>query len=347
MPNLTPNYNLKKPLGTESALISVLNENADTIDEVLAPTVDDTTTPSSSSATGLLATVLGWLANRIKAITGNEHWYDAPPSTLKAVAGHIGKGGETHPLATQETPGFMSAEDRLTFDTATWYNVSTALVKRDSKGRAQIADPSTSQEIANKNYVDTNLSSHKSSESAHPQATQSSPGFMSAEDKELLDTATSYNTANSLAKRDGNGRVQVATPSSNYDATPKTYVDTKCAVSNFFVTGTYVGDGEEEKAITLGFAPSCVIVTYSDGVFNTGSADSSDFQCGGMAVKGYNCLRYDNYNAAYLTAWDTKYCLIGLTTTGFRVSGENPATKVSKYSNANSSDETYFYIAFR
>lgn len=37
MPKLTENYGFKKPLGTESTLISVLNENFDAIDEALTP----------------------------------------------------------------------------------------------------------------------------------------------------------------------------------------------------------------------------------------------------------------------------------------------------------------------
>lgn len=45
MPKLTENYGFKKPLGTESTLISVLNENFDPIDEALTPSVDDTVAP--------------------------------------------------------------------------------------------------------------------------------------------------------------------------------------------------------------------------------------------------------------------------------------------------------------
>lgn len=71
MPNLTPNYNLKKPLGTEFALISVLNENFDAIDEALTPSVDNTTAPTSEANKGKLSGILGWIANRIKSITGS------------------------------------------------------------------------------------------------------------------------------------------------------------------------------------------------------------------------------------------------------------------------------------
>lgn len=156
MPNLTPNYNLKKPLGTESALISVLNENFDTIDTALKPAVSDTTAPTSSSTSGLLATVLGWFANRIKAITGKSHWYDAPPTTLSAAANHMGYGGTSrHPNATTSTSGFMSTKDKVLLDNATAEAYSGRLIKRDSSGRAKVANPSNSQDIANKSYVDT------------------------------------------------------------------------------------------------------------------------------------------------------------------------------------------------
>lgn len=157
MPSLTPNYNLKKPLGTESALVSVLNENTDKLDEILYPAIDDTEAPTSSSTSGLLSKIVGWFANRIKAITGNSHWYDTPPTTLSAAASHMSGGGTSrHPNATISLSGFMSTLDKAKLDNATSEAYASRLIMRDSSGRAKIATPSNSQDIVNKSYVDNN-----------------------------------------------------------------------------------------------------------------------------------------------------------------------------------------------
>lgn len=56
-------------------------------------------------------------------------------------------------------------------------------------------------------------------------ATGSTAGVMSATDKALLDAATNANTANALAKRDSQGRMQSSTPSADLDVANKAYVD--------------------------------------------------------------------------------------------------------------------------
>ncbi len=341
MPNLTPNYNLKKPLGTESALISVLNENFDTIDTALKPAVSDTTAPTSSSTSGLLATVLGWFANRIKAITGKSHWYDAPPTTLSAAANHMGYGGTSrHPNATTSTSGFMSTEDKVLLDNATAEAYSGRLIKRDSSGRAKVANPSNSQDISNKAYVDTSINNtmteHTNSDSAHPKATKSISGFMSADDKKLLDAATESYIANTIAKRDSGGRLRVASPSNAYDATPKTYVDDKVKKSNYFITGDYTGDGNNERTISLGFTPSCVILMDNWGISQSGTTG----QRGGMALPGLNCMYRNSADDYYLTAWDYRKCYLGIVTNGFMVSGY-------QNDNANMDGQRYYYVAFK
>lgn len=154
MPKLTEHYGLKKPFGTESALISVLNENFDAVDAALAPAVDDTQTPASGTTEGKLSAVLGWLANRIKAITGKSKWYEAPSVNLETVAQHIGNG--THPNATQSAAGFLSVTDKKKLDDATTSCKTNTLMLRDANGRAKVSNPSVSNDIANKTYVDTN-----------------------------------------------------------------------------------------------------------------------------------------------------------------------------------------------
>lgn len=272
MPNITKNYSLKKPFGTESVLISVLNENFDTIDTALNPAVSDTTAPTSSSTSGLLATVLGWFANRIKAITGKSHWYDAPPTTLSAAANHMGYGGTSqHPNATTSTSGFMSTEDKVLLDNATAEAYSDSIIIRDSFGRAKVASPNDAQDAANKSYVD-----------------------------------------NEISKR------------------------------NYFITGNYTGDGELERTIPLSFTPSCVIIM---DMFGNTSYDKKDGgQFGGMAMNGLNCLRRNTTqtgSSEFLTTWNYRFCLFGITLYGIRVTGYN------SNGNTNDSNRRYFYIAFR
>lgn len=154
MPKLTENYKLKKPLGTEPAMISVLNENFDAIDEALTPSVDDITEPNTDTQKAKLSGVLGWIANRIKAITGKSKWYEAPSINLETVAKHIGSG--THPNATASSAGFMPADDKSKLDGATANNTANTLMFRDQNGRAKVSNPSASLDAANKDYVDTN-----------------------------------------------------------------------------------------------------------------------------------------------------------------------------------------------
>lgn len=65
--------------------------------------------------------------------------------------------------------------------------------------------------------------------SSHAVATTSTAGFMSAADKTKLDNATSNNAANTIAMRDGSGRIAVGTPNSGGMAANRDYVDGKVA----------------------------------------------------------------------------------------------------------------------
>lgn len=116
MAKLTQNYSLKKPLGTEKIDVNVLNENFDAIDEALTPSVSQGTAPTSSAHKGKISVVVGWLANRIKAITGCSNWFDTPATTLAKCNSHIVSG--THSNATASKSGFMSASDKQKLDSA-------------------------------------------------------------------------------------------------------------------------------------------------------------------------------------------------------------------------------------
>ena len=155
MPKETTNHKLKKPLYSDNADIAVINENFDAIDELLTPSVYAQTAPDSSASKGKLSVVLGWLANRIKAITGQNSWQANPPVTLAECSNHISSG--THQNATINSNGFMSYTDKQKLDNATSEYTSSRLMMRDSSGRAKVQSPSGSYDIANKTYVDTNF----------------------------------------------------------------------------------------------------------------------------------------------------------------------------------------------
>lgn len=155
MPKTTTNYGLKKPLYSENADIAVINEGLDMLDEALTPSVSSASAPASTSSKGKLEAVLGWLANRIKAITGKSSWQLAPAVTLEECNEHIQSG--THQNATTSASGFMSSADKQKLNNATSSYTASRLILRDSYGRAQVQSPSSSYDIANKTYVDTNF----------------------------------------------------------------------------------------------------------------------------------------------------------------------------------------------
>lgn len=155
MPRETTNYNFQKPLYTENADIAVINEDLDSIDAALTPSVSASNAPSSSASGGKLSIVLGWIANRIKAITGLSSWQGTPSVNLEDCKNHIQNG--THATASSSSSGFMSAADKTKLDNATDSNVASRLMIRDSNGRAKVATPSATYDIANKTYVDSNF----------------------------------------------------------------------------------------------------------------------------------------------------------------------------------------------
>ena len=95
----TTNYNLKKLQDNDNADLPSLCDNFNIIDEALTPAVDQATAPPAVNQKGKLAVVLGWIANRIKAITGKTNWWDAPAKTLQDLHTHITNGGGTSAVA--------------------------------------------------------------------------------------------------------------------------------------------------------------------------------------------------------------------------------------------------------
>ncbi len=109
-------------------------------------TVSDTTAPTGDSGTP--TTLLGWLANMIKAITGGATWRTLPGMTIAAI--------------------------KTILDAATNAGTASTLMKRDASGRAQVAAPSAAADIARKDTVDavqSNLNTHAAVGSAAHGAT--------------------------------------------------------------------------------------------------------------------------------------------------------------------------------
>ncbi len=76
-------------------------------------------------------------------------------------------------------------------------------------------------------------------------ATTSVDGFMPSGDRLALSQATSLATANTIAKRDANGRLQVADPSANSDVVTKQYLETyvtqsRSGVARLATTGSNI-----------------------------------------------------------------------------------------------------------
>jgi hypothetical protein len=167
----TGNYGLKKPEGTDIVNIEDLNYNADILDQRIkevenkadnAPansvndaaignrTPDQGLVPASPGA-GTLTQLVSWLANRIKAITGKTNWWDAPATTLEATRVHM---------------------DATSAHSATSAATASRIMMRDGSGRAKVAAPAASDDIARKAEVDAaqeNLTSHVGAADPHSQ----------------------------------------------------------------------------------------------------------------------------------------------------------------------------------
>lgn len=195
---------------------------------------------------------------QIKADAARDAARDAAITTsATALSLHAATGTGAHPTATTTSAGFQSAADKVKLngiaDNANNYvhpaTHPPSIIAQDSSNRfvtdgekaAWNAKANTSAVQA----VQTNLDTHASNtvihvtqtdrdtwnskaagNHTHPNATTTTPGFESAEDKTKLDTSTNAATANTLMQRDAAGRAKVAAPSASTDIARKQEVDT-------------------------------------------------------------------------------------------------------------------------
>lgn len=115
---------------------NVLEPGAATDVIIGSRTVNDALTPSTDTNT--LTTLLGNLANRIRVATGGANWRETPATTLAAASAHISDTAP-HQATAAATAG--------------------RLVLRDAAGRAKVAAPLASDDIARKAEVDATSAS--------------------------------------------------------------------------------------------------------------------------------------------------------------------------------------------
>lgn len=109
-------------------------------------TVADSSAPTGDS--GTITTLLGWLGNMIKSITGKSSWRTAPATTLEAAKSHM---------------------DAVSAHGATSTATASRIMMRDASGRAQVAAPYDAADIARKDTVDGAVTSHKAESDPHGQ----------------------------------------------------------------------------------------------------------------------------------------------------------------------------------
>lgn len=109
---------------------------------------------------------------------------------------------------------------------STSLSTASTLVKRDANGRASVADPSASTDIATKNYADTKaaIAGDLGGTAAAPTVTG---GTHHTHTSTQISDAASANTASKVVIRDASARAQFADPSAAQDAATKNYADTQ------------------------------------------------------------------------------------------------------------------------
>lgn len=87
------------PHATTAAQVGAIPASGGSVNDAYigARTGNIALSPSAQSNNGVeLTTWLGWIINRIRAITGTTNWYDAPATTLAGAASHHANTGNPH-----------------------------------------------------------------------------------------------------------------------------------------------------------------------------------------------------------------------------------------------------------
>lgn len=155
-------------------------------------------------------------------------------NTIQPTDGNVTLTGDNINLSGSDTTKVSTkVTSHINATTGVHGAVSTAtaskIIIRDASGRAQVANPSANNDIANKSYTDTGDNNVRSALNSHTAATTGVHG------------ATSAATANKLIIRDAAGRAQIASPSVDSDIANKKFVEDKFV--NTKITGTLTVEG--------------------------------------------------------------------------------------------------------
>ena len=96
------------------------------------------------------------------------------------------------------------------------------------------------------------------------------------------------------------------------------------------VTGTYTGNGEESRLISLGFQPKALLVMTDEGY---SARPYTDDYYGGLALPGKPVFRQTNYGTYYILTIEAG---------GFRVYYDK-----SNYVLSNQKEINYYYLAWK
>lgn len=159
-------------------------------------TITDTTAPTGD--TGTITTLLGWLANMIKAITGKSSWRTAPATTLEAANTHM-NNSDLHTSVAEHTKlaGIQAGAEVNQKAFSQVNNIpagdkSDTLTVTGGTGITVTNNPATKTMIVTATGTaapGAHASSHLTGGSDPiPVATITTPGLMSAADKSRWDT---------------------------------------------------------------------------------------------------------------------------------------------------------------
>lgn len=189
----------------------------------------------------------------LSAAGGTHHEFNQIAGDIDDTQHGSRGGGSLHANATGSVAGFMSAADKTTFDAATSAATASTLMKRDASGRAKVAAPSASTDIALKSTVDDHA------------AIEAAP----------VHGSTDAATASKLVHRDAAGRAKFADPSVASDAATKGYVDSALVTyagvnaATTPSTGTIISQGVA-LASAVGSTPGAAAVP---GMLSTPAVD--------------------------------------------------------------------------
>ena len=170
----------------------------------------------------------------------NRGYVDAAVTAAKAWSAITGKPSTFKPSSHTHTqaqitglPAKISAHDAATAKVnAAVSSVSGSstdsgkLLVLTSTGRLGAVDPSGTTDVANKRYVDDQISAKTTWANTSGKPSTFPPSSHTHTKAQITDlNASTTATANSMAQRDSSGRLTVATPTSTTHATTKTYVD--------------------------------------------------------------------------------------------------------------------------